>query len=83
VCELPGAGGVASPAIVDDIIYAASAHGLELRESGALHAIELTTGRELWKVDTGPIRISPIVSGGLIFIVDNEGNLRAFGDPPN
>jgi outer membrane protein assembly factor BamB len=82
VWELAGAGGIASPAIVDDVIYAASALGIDQRDSGSLYALDLMTGRELWKVETGPIVLSPIVSGGLIHVADHEGNLRAFGVPP-
>jgi outer membrane protein assembly factor BamB len=60
------------PAVDDDAVYAASA-------SGSLVRLELASGREIWRVDTGQ-RISGGVgaTGGLVAVGTLEGQVRVF-----
>jgi len=49
-------------------------------EGGALHALDLESGRELWqkKLEVR-LRVAPVVSGGLILVGDGKGILYALG----
>jgi outer membrane protein assembly factor BamB len=47
-----------------------------------LTAFSAADGHKLWETDTSaPTSTSPIVSGGLLFVGDSAGSLRAFAEP--
>jgi len=62
---------VASPAVVDGVVYLASL-------SGYLHAIDQDTGKERWNFKSRmPIASSPAVEGGTVYFVSSTGALAA------
>lgn len=59
------------PAIADGVVYLGS-------ESGVLYAVEMQTGRELWRFEaSGPVFHAPIVNGDLLLFGSWDGRLRA------
>jgi outer membrane protein assembly factor BamB len=63
-----------SPAITMDAVYLAT--------DRSLMAVGRSDAAILWSVDLGAdVDTSPIVSGGLVFVTDNAGLVRAFGEP--
>jgi len=59
------------PAIADGVIYLGT-------EAGVLHALEMETGRELWRFQAGgPVFHAPIVHGELVIFGSWDGRLRA------
>src|SRR5262245_35225043 len=63
----PKAGGIeGAPAIADGVVYVASL-------DKHLYAINLTTGKEKWKVKLGPMKASPSVKGDRIYVGDLDG----------
>jgi outer membrane protein assembly factor BamB len=62
---------VASPAVVDGVVYIPSMDGF-------LYAIEQETGKEKWKYKSRmPIASSPAVVGGMLYFVSSAGALGA------
>lgn len=64
--------GQSTPCVAGDVIYFGG-------EDGVLYALDVKTGRLLWRYDPGlPIKCSPITSGNALFVSDYDGNLYAF-----
>jgi outer membrane protein assembly factor BamB len=42
-----------------------------------LYALELKTGKEIWKTKLGPIKASPAIKGNRIYVGDGEGKFHA------
>lgn len=62
---------VASPVILDGVVYAASM-------SGHVYAIDLATGQERWSFKSRmPVASSPAVAGGTVYFVSSAGSLVA------
>ena len=55
-----------APAVVGNVAYIASA-------DSHLYAVDLKTGKQLWKTKLGPMRASPAVKGGKVFVGDSDG----------
>lgn len=67
---------VASPTLVDDILYLTSL-------DGRLYALDAGTGRPRWDVGIGreaKLLASPVVVGGAAYVVDARGTLHALGE---
>ena len=65
-------GGQSTPCVAGDVVYFGG-------ENGYLYALDVKTGRLLWKYAVGlPVKSSPIVSGNALFVSDYDGNLYAF-----
>ena len=59
------------PTVVDGVIYIGA-------EAGALHAVELDSGRELWSFQTeGAVFHAPIVHQEIVIFGSQDGGLRA------
>jgi len=59
------------PAIADGVVYLGS-------EAGTLHAVDMETGRELWRFKTGgPVFHPPFVNDDLVLFGSWDGRLRA------
>ena len=59
------------PAIADGIVYLGS-------EAGTLHAVDMETGREVWRFKTGgPVFHPPYVNDDLVLFGSWDGRLRA------
>ncbi|NND70833.1 MAG: PQQ-like beta-propeller repeat protein [Rhodothermales bacterium] len=64
-------GRIGQPAIADGVVYVGS-------EAGILHAVEMETGRELWRFETDrPVYHPPVVNEDLILFGSWDGRLRA------
>jgi len=63
----------AAPAVANRRIYAASEY-----PDGALYCIGLERGDLLWRRKTGPVRSTPTVDGGVVYIVTDDGGLDAY-----
>lgn len=55
-----------APAVVGSVAYIASA-------DSHLYAVDLNTGKQLWKTKLGPMKASPAVKGGKVFVGDGDG----------
>jgi outer membrane protein assembly factor BamB len=70
-----GAPAYASPALVDDVVYAVSEAG------GLLHALDADSGEALWQYQTGRQgdyrSSSPVVLDGVLYVGSNSGGLLA------
>lgn len=63
----PKSGGIeGAPAIAGGIVYVASL-------DKHLYALELTTGKEKWRVKLGPMKASPAVKGDRVYVGDLDG----------
>ena len=59
------------PAIANGVVYLGS-------EAGVLHAVDMESGRELWRFETGgPVFHAPLTYGDLILFGSWDGRLRA------
>ena len=65
---------LASPALVDGVLYVNS-------QDGTVSAVDTGTGAVLWSVEAGGGYSSPAVVGGMIYLVDGDGFLVALGTP--
>lgn len=70
------------PAVVDGTVYVTGDNGGNDGESAGpstVHALNATTGDELWQYDVGSQRAtgSPAVSGGTAYVGDFDGTLHA------
>src|SRR5260370_26534676 len=69
--QFQAAGSFRQPAVVDGVVYAISSHGV-------VHALELGSGHERWKVDLGvEVEVAPLVIGELVIAVDTAGTIHA------
>jgi hypothetical protein len=68
-------GAAGSPLVANDILY--------VIVSNAVHALDPTTGNQLWSGATagGVHWQSPVVANSVLYVVDNGGHLTAFGLP--
>jgi outer membrane protein assembly factor BamB len=65
-----GAAVVASPAVVDGVVYIDG-------EGGNLYALNARTGKQLWSFAAGGALVSsPAVAGGLVYLGGQEQDLR-------
>jgi len=72
-----GRGFVGTPAVVDGVIYLVTKSGIST-SSYHVVAINLKTGEEKWKFSSEyMINSNPAISGGKLFIGNNDGNLYA------
>jgi outer membrane protein assembly factor BamB len=69
------AGISSSPAVVDGTVYL-GAGGPE-SSRGSVYALDAGTGQERWHVDAGPVRSSPAVVAGIVYVGSDDGNLYA------
>lgn len=61
-----------SPVLSGNVIYVGGSDGF-------FYALDLASGKELWKIDVGvPIFSAVAISGNLIFVNDFAGNIYAF-----
>ena len=64
------AGGLTTPVIVNDTVYATGVHG-------ELLALYSATGRERWNASIFVYRSSPAVTNGIVYVGSNNGNVYA------
>jgi len=63
---------VTSPAVHDGVVYAGSSDGR------FFHAVELRTGREIWRVKTARnVLASPSLAGGVLYVGCEDGTIYA------
>jgi outer membrane protein assembly factor BamB len=61
-------------AMAGDVIYVTGDRGVA--------AFRATDGQKLWETDTGfATTTSPVISGGMLFVGDAAGSVRAFAEP--
>jgi uncharacterized protein (TIGR03382 family) len=67
---------VAAPVITADVVWIGGA-------DGALAALDLETGAEMWKVELGvPILSAPSPAGQVLYVGSFDGTVRALWHPP-
>jgi eukaryotic-like serine/threonine-protein kinase len=74
---------VSGPAVVDDVIYLGTGADPDGSDAGAadntVYALNITTGQVRWSHRTGAqIFSSPVVSGSIVYIGSEDGNIYAF-----
>jgi alpha-amylase len=62
----------ATPAIADHVVYITS-----LSENLSAYAIDLQTGKALWKTNFGPAASSPVVLDGVVYAANLQGTVAA------
>ena len=67
---------VTAPAVVNGVVYVASAHYGTFR--GRLYAFDASNGRRLWSQSTNGAGTPPAVSGGSVYVGSSSGKLYAF-----
>jgi outer membrane protein assembly factor BamB len=61
-----------TPAVAGNVAYFGA-------DDGRLHAMDVTTGAELWSHNLGiPVRSSPAIAGNMLFLTAEDGSLYAF-----
>jgi outer membrane protein assembly factor BamB len=61
-----------SPAVLDGMVYAGSS------DAQFVHAVDATSGKEIWRTTTGTTWSSPAVAGDVVYTGDGSGRLNAF-----
>ncbi len=59
-----------APAIADGVVYVASTDKF-------LYALDLATGKEMWKTQLGPMKAAPAVRKGRVYVGDMDGKFYA------
>jgi hypothetical protein len=67
--------GGTSPLVANNVLYVAAPN--------VIRALSAATGTQLWSASIGGIHWeSPVVANGVLYILDEAGNLTAFSAPP-
>jgi len=70
-------GGFSSPAVSGDWVYVGT-------DAGEVCALDKAKGEVAWRFGTGaPVKSSPVVSGGMLFVSDYDGNVYGFASAKN
>ncbi len=62
---------ISSPAVADGVVFAGSSDGRFVQ------AVDVSTGKELWRKPTSSVWFSPVIAGEVVYFGDAAGTLHA------